>query len=119
MNIEKMGLLQDAWGERANKAQAAAAQAYERLLVIAERSDTGQAARVARFVAATFDPSLSAHVGLDAFALRVVDVEISDDMLTCLDAVRWGRLDLHKLIPDGHARVVKMCELWRFTGVRK
>jgi hypothetical protein len=36
--------------------------------------------------------------------LRAFDVAISDDMLYCLDALRWGRADLHTLVPDHDAR---------------
>ena len=42
---------------------------------------------------------------LNLFDLRAVDVPISDDMLVCLDALRWGREDLHLLIPHGEQRV--------------
>jgi hypothetical protein len=37
-------------------------------------------------------------------------------MLCCLDALRWGRADLHTLIPDGGARVrgvIERCGLRR------
>lgn len=97
------------WAERAQKAQAAAAQAYERLLSLAERSDSGQGRRVAYFVAATFDGQA---FPLDLFELRAVDVAIGDDMLICLDALRWGKADLYKLVPDGHDRILRMCEAW-------
>ena len=39
------------WADRAAKAQAAGAQAYARLLRQAEEGSSGQAARVARFIA--------------------------------------------------------------------
>lgn len=97
------------WAERAQKAQASAAQAYERLLSLSETSDSGQARRVAHFIAATFDGQT---FPLDLFELRTVDVAISDDMLACIDALRWGKADLYKLIPDGHARVLRLCQTW-------
>lgn len=97
------------WADRAQKAQAKAAQAYERLLRLAETRDSGQIRRVAYFVAATFDGEA---FPLDLFDLRTVDVEISDDMLSCIDALRWGKADLYKLVPDGHARILRMCEAW-------
>lgn len=43
------------WLRRANIAQAKAAQAFARLLKIAEESDTGQARRIALFLAGTFN----------------------------------------------------------------
>ena len=48
----------------------------------------------------------------DPFDLRAVDVEISDDMLVCLDALRWGKADLYKLVPDGDRRVRAVIEAW-------
>ena len=49
---------------------------------------------------------------LDPFELRSVDIAISDDMLCCLDALRWGRADLHALVPDGDARVRTVIDRW-------
>lgn len=100
------------WQQRAQEAQAAAAQAYARLLVLAETRDSGQIRRVAQFIASTYD---GATFPFDLFELRTVDVAISDDMLTCLDALRWGKADLFKLVPDGERRVRAICAAWGFT----
>jgi len=97
------------WAERAAKAQGAAAHAYERLLGLAERERSGQVRTVARFIASTFDGQT---FPMDLFDLRSVDVALGDDMLLCLDALRWGKADLYKLVPDGHARILAMCEAW-------
>jgi hypothetical protein len=100
---------QQEWARRANAAQSSAAQAYARLIARAEASDTGQARRIAAFIAATYDGTT---FPLDPFELRAVDVEISDDMLACLDALRWGKADLHKLVPDGERRVLGVIDAW-------
>jgi hypothetical protein len=100
------------WDERARVAQAAAAQAFARLVDLAERSDTGQARRVARFVASTFNGE---RYPFDLFELRAMDVALSDDVLVCIDALRWGRADLHRLLPDGEARVAALIEAWGFV----
>lgn len=97
------------WDERARAAQGAAAQAYARLLDLAEKRDSGQIRRIARFLASTFNGEA---FPLDLFELRTVDVEIADDMLACIDALRWGKADLHKLVPDGERRVLAVLELW-------
>jgi len=97
------------WAERAQRAQAAAAQAYERLISLAETRDSGQISTVVRFIASTFD---GRAFPLDPFDLRPVDVAISDDMLVCLDALRWGKADLYKLVPDGHRRILRVCDAW-------
>jgi len=99
----------DSIAARADEATRRGALAFARLLALAEQQDSGQIARVARFVAATYN---GAAFPLDPFELRAVDVAISDDMLCCLDALRWGRLDLHRLVPDGDARVRAVIERW-------
>jgi len=97
------------WQARAQRAQAGAAQAYERLLHLAEAGNSGQPRIVAHFVASTFDGQT---FPFDLFDLRALDVPISDDMLVCLDALRWGRADLYTLVPRGRERVLAICEAW-------
>lgn len=99
----------DDWAQRAARAQAGAAHAYARLLHLAETRDSGQVRCIARFLASTFD---GATFPLDPFELRGVDLAISDDMLACLDALRWGKADLFKLVPDGERRVLAVCAAW-------
>lgn len=48
----------------------------------------------------------------DLFELRSVEVGISDDMLASLDALRWGKADLYKLVPDGERRVLAVIDQW-------
>jgi hypothetical protein len=81
---------------------------FARLLKLAEERDSGQIPRIARFLAATYNGQA---FQLDLFELRAVDIAISNDMLCCLDALRWGRADLHTLIPDGDARVRAVIEV--------
>ena len=94
---------------RSCQATQAGAQAFARLLKLAEERDSGQIARIARFLAATYNGQA---FPLDLFELRAVDIAISDDMLWCLDALRWGRADLHTLVPDGDARLRAVIECW-------
>ncbi|MFN9471920.1 hypothetical protein [Acidovorax sp.] len=101
------------WARRARQAQAAAAHAYARLLDLAEDVNSGQAARIAQFIASTYD---GAAFPLDPFSLRGLDVGISDDMLLCLDALRWGKAELHELVPDGQHRVQALLQIWGVTG---
>lgn len=100
------------WDERASQVQAAAAQAYNRLLLLAENREGGQARTVAQFVASTYN---SHDHRFDLVDLRAVDVGISDDMLVCLDALRWGRADLYTLVPDGDRRIQRICADWRLN----
>jgi hypothetical protein len=100
------------WNARSRHATQAGAQAFARLLALAETRDSGQISRVARFLAATYDGDAFPY---DPFELRAVDVAISDDMLCCLDALRWGRADLYTLVPDGDARVRAVIARWELA----
>ena len=99
----------DEYQTRSRAASATGAQAFARLLRLAEERDSGQITRVVRFLAATYNGQA---FPLDLFELRAVDIAISDDMLLCLDALRWGRADLNTLVPDGDARVRAVIHHW-------
>ena len=94
---------------RSRQATQAGAQAFARLLKLAEDRDSGQIPRIARFIAATYNGQA---FQFDPFDLRSVDLAISDDMLCCLDALRWARADLYTLVPDGDARVRAVIDRW-------
>lgn len=94
---------------RSDKATREAAHAFASLLKLAEEGDSGQIPRVARFIAATYNGSA---FPFDLFDLRAVDVAISDDMLCCLNALRWARSDLYRLVPDGDRRVKDVIRRW-------
>ena len=87
---------------RSRDATSRGAEACARLLALTEQHDCGQIVRVVHFIAATYNGQA---FSFDLFDLRTLDVAISDDMLLCLDALRWGVADLYKLVPDGDARV--------------
>ena len=99
----------DTFAARSGEATRKGAQAFARLLQLAETRDSGQIPRVARFLAATYNGQA---FQLDPFELRAVDIAISDDMLCCLDALRWGRADLHTLVPDGDRRLQAVIARW-------
>jgi hypothetical protein len=99
----------DEFHSRSRTATGTGAQAFARLLKLAEERDSGQIVRIARFLAASYNGQA---FPLDPFELRAVDVAISDDMLLCLDAMRWGRADLHTLVPDGDRRMQAVIARW-------
>ena len=99
----------DLCASRASEATRTGAQAFGRLLQLAEQRDSGQIARVVRFIAATYNGDA---FKFDPFELRCVDVAISDDMLMCLDALRWARSDLYRLVPNGDRRVRDVIQRW-------
>ena len=100
---------QDNFDSRSRAATEAATNAFGRLLELCECRNSGQIVRIARFLAATYNGQA---FPLDPFELRAVDVTISDDMMCCLDALRWGRADLQTLVPDGDLRVRQVIEHW-------
>ena len=99
----------DTFAIRSDNATRKGAQAFARVLQLAETRDSGQIPPIARFLAATYHGQA---FQFDLYELRAVDIAISDDMLCCLDALRWGRADLHTLIPDGDARVRAVIDRW-------
>ncbi len=113
IDLRSMFAETDAWDLRAKESQAKAAHAFARLLEIAETSHAGQAGRVARFLAATFNGRAYPY---DLFDLRSFDVAISDDMMACLDALRWAKADLFDLVPDGSKRVQSVVKAWQIES---
>jgi hypothetical protein len=109
MNHQDVNMCLDDYAARAQEATAKGAQAFARLLSLTEHHDSGQIRRVAQFIAATYNVQA---FPLDVYELRAIDVEISDDMLLCLDALRWARADLHTLVPDGDERVQAVIRNW-------
>jgi hypothetical protein len=94
---------------RKSEATAKGGQAFLRLLQLAAAGDSGQAHTVARFIASTYNGQ---DFPYDLYDLRLVDIAISDDMLLCIDALRWGQSDLHNLVPDGDRRVRAVIDQW-------
>ena len=80
---------------RKSEATAKGGQAFLRLLTLAETGDSGQAHTLARFMASTYNGQDFPYVLYD---LRLVGIDVSDDILACLDALRWAQADLHTLV---------------------
>jgi hypothetical protein len=108
-DTSKLGDEMESMRLRSSEATAKGGQAYLRLLILAETRNSGQIPRIAKFIASTYNGDA---FPFDLFELRALDIEISDDMLLCIDALRWGRADLYSLIPDGDKRVKAVIELW-------
>ena len=92
---------------RKSEATARGGHAFQRLLRLAQAQDSGQVRVIASFIAATYNGEA---FPFDLFDLRAVDAAISDDMLLCIDAVRWGRTELFGLVPDGERQVRAVVE---------
>ena len=99
----------ESYRQRASAAQGRASQAFARLLYLAEHRNSGQVRTVVQLLASTYNGQSSPF---DLFKLRSVDVQISNDLLLCLDALRWGKADLYNLVPDGDRRTKNVINDW-------
>ena len=70
------------------------------------------------FACGVFQAQWPVRHPFDLFELRAVDVDISDAMLSCLDALRWGRSDLYRLVPNGEQRVRAVIRQWGLGAAR-
>jgi len=112
---------QAAWAQRilkhercSHEAEAKAVPAFARLLDLAETRNSGQIRTVVQFIAATYN---GRAWRFDPFDLRGLDVAIGDDMLACLDCLRWATSDLYRLVPNGDARIQAMLRAWGLIAV--
>jgi hypothetical protein len=48
--------------------------------------------------------------------LRALDVEISDDMLAVLDALRWAKMGIGDMVPNGDSRIDAVLKHWGMYG---
>jgi len=92
---------------RRSEATAKGGQAFLRLLLVAEHHDSAHAKRIAGFIASTYNGQV---FPFDLYELRMFDEAIADDMLLCIDALRWAQSDLHTLVPDDDRRVRAVLE---------
>lgn len=96
---------------RGTVAEKKAAVAFGRLLELAETRTSGQIAIVTKFLASSYCSYNRPKFKFDLFDLRSLDVAVSDDMLTCLDCLRWKTNDLHHLVPGGEERVLSVIKM--------
>jgi hypothetical protein len=102
----------DEYEARASAATQRGAQALARLLDLAETRRSGQIERVALFLGAAWN----GRRHFDLYDLRTLDVSIGDDMLAVLDALRWGRVGIPELVPQGDSRIQKVLDSWGMFG---
>ena len=97
---------------RASAATGQGAQALERLLRLAETRQSGQIERVASFLGGVWNGKRH----FDLYDLRALDVEISDDMLAVLDALRWAKVAIGDMLPNGDRRIGAVLTRWGMFG---
>ena len=97
---------------RATEATNKGVPALERLLSLAETRRSGQIERIASFLGAVWNGKRH----FDLYDLRALDVEIIDDMLAVLDALRWAKLSVGEMVPNGDRRIEDVLTSWRMFG---
>ena len=83
-----------------------------RLLRLAETRQSGQIERIASFLGGIWNGKRH----FDLYDLRALDVDISDDMLAVLDAVRWTKLGIDEMVPNGDRRIEVVLTRWGMYG---
>lgn len=102
---------ESAWEVRARQSLANGGRAFERLLSVAEKkADTGQAGVVVSFIASVVGLS-----NFDLYDLRRLDVDSADDVMACIDTIRWRKAHLADLVPDGWSRARAISADWGFA----
>jgi hypothetical protein len=81
--------------------------AFDRLLRLADERDSPQTRDIVDFIAAIWG-----NKPLPLKALRGLEPEVGDDMLTVLDAFRYARLNLAEHVEGGAQRVGRVVNKW-------
>ena len=89
---------------RKGEATAKGGHAFQRLLHLAETRATPVRFGASR--SSSLRPTTAKPFPSFCSSCARAGVAISDDMLLCIDALRWGQSDLHSLVPDGDRRRV-------------
>lgn len=108
MSIEQI----QEYASRASTATTKGSHALERLIQLAETRQSGQIERIARFIGGVWNGKRH----FDLYDLRALDIEISDDMLAVLDALRWAKVSIGDLVPDGDRRIQAVLTAWGMYG---
>lgn len=108
--IEDTAQLASQQAHRAELASAAGA-AYDRLLTLAETRDSGQIARIAGFIAATFNWH---EYRWDWSDIRCLDLPIAADFLAVLAYQASGGNEYpYNLAPNGEKRAEGVVKAWK------
>jgi len=98
------------WTRGDSQALSDAGSALTRLLTRAEELGVRRSKRIAQFLSTVDQKDIVVWPARD---MREDEVAISDDMLLCLNALRWQRKALMELVPDGNRRLVNVVRAWR------
>lgn len=95
---------------RVQQATAAGSEAYEQLLDLAESDSISDEAKAV----STFLAFVDGRLPFDCMTLREVSPEHGDNILVCLDVLRWNQIDLRDIVANGRERTADICDEWGF-----
>jgi hypothetical protein len=84
--------------------------AFYRLMQMAETRQSSQIKKIALFLWCIWDQTDKSR--FDLLDTRALDTAISDDILSVIDAIRWGKVPVHLMSEDLHKRMPKMLRKW-------
>lgn len=84
--------------------------AFTRLLGMAETRDSGQIRWIALFLHSIWNSTPDNRYSFQN--LRGLDMEIGDDMLAVIDAIRWGEIPVDSMADNLKQRMPKMLCAW-------
>lgn len=98
--------------DRARAVHHRGVEALKRLLHLAETRDSGQIQRIALFIGACWN----GRRHFDFFDFRSLDEDIGTDMLTVLDAHRYGLADIENMFPGARDQIIGVLKRWGMYG---
>lgn len=104
--------LRDFLGRRAAER---GAHSLNRLLLVAEGLGSSIGLSVSdadAAVVASFISDIAGHGAFRFVDLRGMDHDLDQDIMNCIDAIRWGKLSLFESVLNGVSRSFAVCKDW-------
>lgn len=84
--------------------------AFKRLIQMAETRQSGQIEKIALFLWSIWDQTKESR--FDLLDTRELDTAIGDDILSVIDAIRWGQVPVYLMAENLNKRMPKMLQKW-------
>lgn len=112
-DVERTAKYRAEWTETAMRGHTATKKgrvALERLIQMAETRQSGQIGKIALFLWCIWDQTEKSR--FDLFDMCGLDVAISDDILSVLDAIRWMQVPIYLMAEHLNKRMPKILHKW-------
>lgn len=104
---QRQAEMEAAYAARKQDATAKGAHAFNRLLILAEESSSREAG-----VAASFIADIAGNGAFRFVDLRGLADPVDDDIIACIDAIRWAKISIFDSVPDGERRALAVVRMW-------